>query len=271
MEISLVQEKASRVNEVGSQSIESAMRLLRQQSSIHQRTLFDKRIVLLEQCLKAIPTSHSKLDCRDMFPSSNMSPPVTLRQSWPPTLSTGAPSNPTFDFNFMRTGRLSESSVTESVASLASSFDPSSVWTPTNITDGFSTSPEETSKNDILEAFLSTILDENSEDTNSLFNLPGDSPTQPGLIIPSNFNWNNPTFSDEDGDTKVGSPVSPSTYLPIFLGDFSSSESSPDKTSFDVFKGDTFNFKDSGFPNHDGNSHIHTAPNLFSEESGWAV
>jgi hypothetical protein len=168
----------------------------------------------------------------------------------------------------MRTGRLSESSVTESVAS---SFDPSSVWTPTNLTDGFSTSPEETSKNDILEAFLSTILDENSEDTNAMFNLPADSPTQPGLIMPSNFNWDNPTFSDEDGDTKVGSPVSPSTYLPMFLGGFSSSESSPDKTSFDMFKGDTFNFKDSGFPNHDGNSHIHTAPNLFSEESGWAV
>jgi len=85
--------------------------------------------------------------------------------------------------------------------------------------------------------------------------------------MPSGFDWNNPTFSDVDEHAQE---VSPTTYLPMLFGEFSSSESSPEKTSFDMFKGDGFNFKDSGFPDADG-SHIHTAPNLFSEESGWAV
>jgi hypothetical protein len=185
----------------------------------------------------------------------------------------------------MRTGRVSTASVTESVAS----FD---AWTPTNFTDRFSTSPEiETSKNDILEAFLSTISDDpyppsNSLESSTMFSIHGDSPTLPGMMVPTMFDWSNQSsFSDEEHESKTAfgtspSDVSPTNYPPMFLGSFcSSEETSPENKSFGgTYKPEAYGFKENNNNNHgatfqdgDGNSHIHTAPNLFSEESGWAV
>lgn len=184
----------------------------------------------------------------------------------------------------MRTGRVSTASVTESVAS----YD---AWTPTNFTDRFSTSPEiETSKNDILEAFLSTISDDsyppsNSLENSSMFSIHGDSPTLPGMMVPTMFDWSNPSsFSDEEQESKTvfgTSPndVSPPNYPPMFLGSFCSSEdTSPENKSYG-YKPEVYRFKENNNNNHGGNyqegdgnnGHIHTAPNLFSEESGWAV
>ena len=65
----------------------------------------------------------------------------------------------------------------------------------------------------------------------------------------------------------------------MFLGSFcSSEETSPEAKSFGSYKPEVYGFKDANsvgggsFSGEgDGNSHIHTAPNLFSEESGWAV
>jgi hypothetical protein len=255
LEIALVHEKSSRIDEASSKSIGSAMKLLRQQQAIQNRNLLDKRIHVLEKCLKAIPTQapHPKVDT--VFAQGT---PIALPQSWPP-LSTSITSNTNFDFDFMRSARLSESSVTESVDS---SFDPSILWTPRD-RDSFSTSPETDSQNDILESFLSSILDEQNH--SQLYGFPGDSPTQPGLTMPNLFDFNNSSFSDEDDGKNGSSDVSPSTYLPLFLGSFPSSESSPENQL-----GENFKFKDTGFPDCEG-GHIHTAPNLFSEETGWAV
>ena len=175
----------------------------------------------------------------------------------------------------MRTGRLSSASTAESVAS----FDPGSAWTPTPLTDRFSTSPElESSKNDILEAFLSTIVDDpypaSQLETPVTFTLQSESPTQPGMIMPTIFDWSNPSFSsDDDTEPKPGfgaspSDVSPTAYVPMFLRGYSPEESSGYKSGSDVY-----GYKDpgSGFGEGEGSGHIHTAPNLFSEESGWAV
>jgi hypothetical protein len=259
LEIAVVHEKSCRIDEAGSKSIGSAMKLLRQQQGIQNRTLLNTRILVLEQCLKAIPTQIARSEVDSVLEQGNMSPPIALPQSWPP-LSTSTTSNTTFDFNFMRSARFSESSVAESVDS---SFDPSILWTPRD-RDSFSTSPETDSQNDILESFLSTILDEQNH-TSQLYGLPGDSPTQLGLAMPNLFDINNSSFSDEDDGKDESSEISPNTYLPLFLGSFPSSESSPENQL-----GESFKFNDTGFPDCEG-GHIHTAPNLFSEETGWAV
>jgi len=241
--------------------------------------LHEKRIRLLEQSFNAIPTRSAhpipKIDTRTLFSNPTISPPTSVPGSWTPTLATAtANSAPTFDFNFMRTGRLSTASVTESVAS---SFDPSSAWTPTGMTDRFSTSPElENSKNDILEAFLSTIADDpytpasgNGEHA-TVFNLRpnsvgGDSPL--GMIIPNNFDWSGTSsFSDEESDSKPIFGTSPGSYNLMFLSPPFSMDEPPSAGTQKPFEG----YKDVyGYGENDG--HIQTAPNLFSEETSWAV
>jgi hypothetical protein len=285
MEIALVYDKSGQIDDIGAKSIETAMKILRQPRNVANRKVLDKRLRILEQSFNAIPTRSPllppKLDTRSLFAQRSLSPATTSSTSWTP-IPTSVTSNPTFDFNFMRTGRLSTASVTESVAS----FD---AWTPTNFTDRFSTSPEvESSKNDILEAFLSTISDDpyppsQSLENSGMFSMHSDSPTLPGMIVPTIFDWSNPSsFSDEDNESKTAfgaspSDVSPPNYPPMFIGSFcSSEETSPENKSFGNYKPEVYGFKDNngGFQqdnNGDGNSHIHTAPNLFSEESGWAV
>jgi hypothetical protein len=283
MEISIVYDKSGQIDDAGSKSIETALKVLHQPLITSNRKVNEKRIRLIDQTYNAIPTRSSplpppKIDTRNLFAQRSLSPSTTVSTSWNSAIPTSVTSNPTFDFNFMRTGRLSSGSTAESVAS---SFDPGSAWTPTPLTDRFSTSPEvESSKNDILEAFLSTIVDDpytpsQSLENSAMFNLHVDSPTQPGMIMPTLFDWNHSSsFSDEDSDPKVfgtsPSDVSPTTYVPMFLGSYSSEETSPPK--FEGYKGnDVYGFKDSGYTDGEGNSHIHTAPNLFSEETGWAV
>src|SRR5271170_176910 len=300
MEIALVYDKSGQIDETGAKSIETALRILRQPHPVSNHKLLEKRIRILDQSFSAIPTRSQhlppKLDTRNLFahhrslsdPHRSLSPATTVSTSgWTPIPTSAVTSNPTFDFTFMRTGRISTASVTESVAS----FDPSSAWTPTNFNDRFSTSPEiETSKNDILEAFLSTIGDDpyppsHSLESSAMFSMHGDSPTQPGMIVPTIFDWSNPSsFSDEDNESKTvfgtsPSDVSPTTYAPMFLGSFcSSEETSPETKSFGNYKPEVYGFKDTNAVGGgsfggegDGNSHIHTAPNLFSEETGWAV
>jgi hypothetical protein len=283
MEIALVYDKSGQIDDIGAKSIECALKVLKQPHNVANHKLLDKRLRILEQSFNAIPSRSPllppKLDTRNLFAQRSLSPATTTSTAWTP-IPTSVTSNPIFDFNFMRTGRLSTASVTESVAS----FD---AWTPTNFTDRFSTSPEvETSKNDILEAFLSTISDEpyppsQSLENSGIFNLHSDSPTLPGMMVPTIFDWSNPSsFSDEEHESKTvfgtsPSDVSPNSYPPMFLGSFcSSEETSPEGKSFanGGYKPDVYSFKENGFQQDgDGNSHIHTAPNLFSEESGWAV
>lgn len=283
MEIALVYDKSGQIEEGGAKSVEVAMKLLRQPHNVSNRKILDKRIRILDQSFNAIPTRSPplppKIDTRNLFARSLS--PATPVSTWTPTIPTSVTSNPTFDFNFMRTGRLSTASVTESVAS----FDPSTAWTPTNLTDRFSTSPEiENSKNDILEAFLSTIVDDpytpsaTSLENSTMFSIHGDSPTQPGMIMPTIFDWSHSSsFSDEDNETKTGfgtspSDVSPTNYVPMFIGNFSSEETSPGNKSYEGYKtNEVYGFKDNTFVDGDGTNHIHTAPNLFSDESGWAV
>jgi hypothetical protein len=274
MEIALVYDKSGQIDDNGAKSIEMALNLLRQPHYIPNHRLLEKRIRILEQSFSAIPTRTSpqlppKLDTRNLFVRS-LSPatPTSVSSAWTP-MPTSVTSNPSFDFNFMHSGRLSNSSVTESVAS----FDPSSAWTPTNFTDRFSTSPEvESSKNDILEAFLSTISDDPYPQSleNSVFNLQ-DSPSQPSVMVPTIFDWSNPSFSDEDTEkvfTASPRDVSPG-FTPLFLGSFCTEERSPETKSLSFRKPEMYPFK-SGFSDEE-TSHIPTAPNLFSEESGWAV
>jgi hypothetical protein len=259
------------------------MKILRQPHYVANHKLLEKRLRILEQSFTAIPTRSPplppKIDTRNLFAQRSLSPAASVSTTWTP-IPTSVTSNPTFDFNFMRTGRLSTASATESVAS----FDPSSAWTPTNFTDRFSTSPEvETSKNDILEAFLSTISDDpyppsQSLENSAVFSLHGESPTQPGMIVPTIFDWSNPSsFSDEDNESKTvfgtsPSDVSPTTYPPMFLGSYCSEETSPEAKPFGSYKPEVYGFKDNnGYQEGDSTSHIHTAPNLFSDESGWAV
>jgi hypothetical protein len=281
MEIALVYDKAGQIDEGGAKSIETALKLLRESQTESNDGLHKKRITLLESSFNAIPTRNphipTKIDTRGFFSQSSVSPATTVPTSWAPSMSSGVTSHPTFDFTFMRTGRLSNASTTESVAS---SFDPGSAWTPTGLTDRFSSSPEqETSKNDILAAFLSTIADDQYSSTQSVenstvFSLHGDSPTQPGMIMPTIFDWSNPSsFSDEEAETKsvfeASSDVSPHTYLPMFLSPYSTDETSPVNKSFEYKQQEpVFGFKENRFSE---NEHIHTAPNLFSEETGWAV
>src|SRR5436305_14053210 len=116
-----------------------------------------------------------------------------------------------------------------------------------------------------------------------MFSIQGESPSHPGVMVPTIFDWSNPgSFSDEDTETKTvfgasPSDISPNSYPSVFLGSFcsSSEETSPEgKTNGYVnYKpAEAYGFKENnGFQENDGNSHIHTAPNLFSEESGWAV
>jgi len=294
MEIALVYDKSGQIDESSSKAIESSIKSLRQQNPSN-RKLSNRRIAILETSFNSIPTRSvqmpPKIDTRNLFVHTShrsLSPatPVSVATTWTPTMP-NVTSNPNFDFNFsMRPGRLSSASATESVSS--SSFcDPQSSWTPSALTDRFSTSPEvETSKTDLLEAFLSTISDDPYTPSHSLENsaifISGESPTHPGIIMPTIFDWSNPSsFSDDDNDTKTAfgaspSDVSPNTgYVPMFLGSFSSGseETSPGGTS----KGYENTFKTTeiyvnGFgAENDGNSHIHTAPNLFSEETGWGV
>lgn len=287
MEIALVYDKSGQIDDSGSKSIDTAIKILRQPHYVANRNLLDKRLRILEQSFNAIPTRSPlcppKIDTRNLFAQRSLSPATTSSTSWTP-IHTSVTSNPTFDFNFMRTGRLSSASVTESVAS----FD---AWTPTNFTDRFSASPEiENSKNDILEAFLSTISDDpyppsNSLENSAMFNMHSDSPTLPGMMVPAIFDWSNQsTFSDDEHESKTvfgTSPngVSPKNYPPMFLGSFcSSEETSPENKSYGGgYKPEVYGFKENnnnggGYQDGDGNnSHIHTAPNLFSEESGWAV
>jgi hypothetical protein len=280
MEIALVYDKAGQIDEGGAKSIETALKVLRESQTESNDGRREKRITLLESSFNAIPTRNphisTKLDARGFFSQNSVSPTTTVPASWASSMSSGVTSHPTFDFTFMRTGRLSNASTTESVAS---SFDPGSAWTPTGLTDRFSSSPEqETSKNDILAAFLSTISDDQYSATQSLenstiFSLHGDSPTQPGMIMPTMFDWSNPSsFSDEEAETKsvfeASSDVSPHTYLPMFLSPYSD-ETSPVNKSFEYKQQEpVFGFKENRFSEND---HIHTAPNLFSEETGWAV
>jgi hypothetical protein len=278
MEIALVYDKSGQIDDQGGKSIENALKLLRAPHHVANHKLLDKRIRLLEQSFTAIPTRSPcvppKLDTRNLFGRS-MSP---ASSTWTP-IPTSVTSNPTFDFNFMRTGRLSTTSTTESVAS----YD---AWTPANYTDRFSTSPEvENGKTDILEAFLSTIDNDpyppsHSLETSAIFNLQTDSPTIPGMTVPTTiYDWSNQSgaFSDEEAEAKTvfgtsPSDVSPGAY-PMFLGSFcsSSEETTPETKSFANFKQDQYAFKDSSYQSADDGNHIHTAPNLFSEETGWAV
>ncbi len=239
MEIALVYDKSGQIDDIGAKSIETAMNILRQPHNIVNRKVLDKRLRILEQSFNAIPTRSPllppKLDTRNLFAQRSLSPATTASTSWTPI-------------------------------------------------------PEvETSKNDILEAFLSTISDDpyhpsQSLENSGIFSLHSDSPTLPGMMVPTIFDWSNPSsFSDEDNESKTvfgtsPSDVSPTNYPPMFLGSFcSSEETSPENKSFGNYKPDVYGFKESnggGFQQDgsgDGNSHIHTAPNLFSEESGWAV
>jgi hypothetical protein len=280
MEIALVYDKSAQIDDSGSKSIETAIKHLRSPLIQPNPKLTEKRIRLLEQSYTAIPTRQPplpppKLDTRNLFIGRSLSPATSVSTSWTSAIPTsGVTSNPGYaDYGFMRTGRLSSASTAESVAS----FDPGSAWTPTPLTDRFSTSPElESSKNDILEAFLSTIVDDpypaSQLETPVTFTLQGDSPTQPGMVMPTLFDWSNPSFSsDEDADPKVGfgtspSDVSPSNYVPMFLTSYS-----PEESTFKP-SNDVYGFKDvTGGYGDEGSGHIHTAPNLFSEESGWAV
>jgi len=276
MEIALVYDKSGQIDDQGGKSIENALKLLRAPHHVANHKLLDKRIRLLEQSFAAIPTRSPclppKIDTRNLFARS-MSPAST---TWTP-IPTSVTSNPTFDFNFMRTGRLSTASVTEgSVAS----YD---AWTPTNFTDRFSTSPEvENGKTDILEAFLSTIDNDpyppsHSLETSAVFNLQNDSPTIPGMVVPTTiFDWGNQSgaFSDEEAEAKTVFGTSPSDIspsYPVFLGAYSSEETTPESKSFAHFKQDSYAFKDNAYQSPEDGNHIHTAPNLFSEETGWAV
>jgi hypothetical protein len=160
----------------------------------------------------------------------------------------------------MRTGRLSNASTTESVAS---SFEPGSAWTPT-LTDRFSSPEQETTKTDLLEAFLSTIDNEPYSASESVFALQ-DSPSQPAMMIPM-FDWSTANFSDEE-ETKSG--VSPHSFLPMFLSPFTQED------KFDGFAKEFGGFKEGRTVNGGGfgddSGCITTAPNLFSEDASWAV
>jgi hypothetical protein len=284
LEIGLVYDKLGQIDDKGAEAIETAMNVLQKRvytSSNHK--LHEKRLRLLEQSFNAIPTRSAlpvpKVDTRNLFSNPTISPPTSIPQSWTPKLSTTINSAPTFDFSFMRPGRLSTASVTESVAS---SFDPSTAWTPTGMTDRFSTSPElENSKNDLLEAFLSTIVDDpytpssGTGEHPAMFNLrtgsaSDDSPL--GMIMPNTFDWSGTSsFSDEESDSKPNfgtSPteVSPGSYLPMFLSPPFTTDEPPSAGTQKSFEG----YKDV-YAYNENDGHIHTAPNLFSEETGWAV
>ena len=95
------------------------------------------------------------------------------------------------------------------------------------------------------------------------------------MIMPNTFEWSGTSsFSDEESDSKPvfgTSPtgVSPATYIPMFLSPFHADDTPSGATgkSYEGYKpGEVFA---NGFSENDG--HIHTAPNLFSEETGWAV
>src|ERR1700721_1757449 len=106
MEIALVYDKSGQIDEGGAKCIESAMKVLRQPQTLSNKSLHDKRLRLLEQSFNVIPTrSHHnippKINTSSFFSSSSIgsvSPATTVPTSWPPTMSAGITSHPSFDF-----------------------------------------------------------------------------------------------------------------------------------------------------------------------------